>query len=74
MNHPTRVKDIQQYWTIAPPETSARCLWWVERIQREGWLPNQRIRSMGYYERAKFFGVYLWEYLNVLVPLIAERS
>lgn len=37
-----------------------------------GWRPNRRLRSMGYHESAEYFGVYIWEYLNVLYPLLVE--
>lgn len=66
---PTQVKDVTEYWTSPPPEQSARAKYWLERLNA-GWRPNRRIRQFGYHEAAKFFGVYIWEYINVLSPLI----
>jgi hypothetical protein len=63
--------NIELYWQDPPPEPSQRCLHWQAKI-RAGWLPNRRIGSMDYYSRAEFFGVYLWEYFNVLLPLMEE--
>jgi len=62
----------EDYWTTSPPERSTRCQWWVDRINK-GWQPNGRIRSMGYYEAAIFYGVYIWEYLEVISPLLNRR-
>jgi hypothetical protein len=65
---PPRVTDVTEYWTSPPPEPSARLPYWQARIEA-GWTPNKRINKMGYHEAAEFFGVYIWEYLNVLRPL-----
>lgn len=67
---PPRVGDDLKYWTTAPPELSARCLWWENRIHA-GWRPNKRIRSMGYFEASAYFGVHIWEWINALSPLIS---
>ena len=67
---PTRVHDHRHYWTHPPPKMSPRCTWWVDRIA-DGWRPNKRIRKMGYDEAAEYYGVYIWEYLNVLKGLLA---
>ena len=37
---------------------------------KAGWKPNRRISGMGYDDSAHFFGVYVWEYINVLSSLI----
>jgi hypothetical protein len=66
-----KIKDVDQYWEFPPPEPSEQCAKWVERI-RSGWRPNRRIRMMGYHESAAWFGVYIWEYLHVLYPLLLE--
>ena len=29
---------------------------------------------MGYYESSVYFGVYIWEYLNVLAPMMRGES
>lgn len=45
---------------------------WVERI-RNGWRGNKRIRIKGYYEASEYFGVYIWEYLEIIYPLLSGR-
>jgi hypothetical protein len=72
MNTP-RVHDVATYWESPPPERSARCIEWVEKIQSR-WKPNRRIRGMGYHEAAEWFGVYIWEYLHVIRPLLYGNS
>lgn len=66
---PPRVDDRYAYWTKPPPEPSERCRWWCSKI-RAGWRPNRRVRKLGYDCRAEFFGVYIWEQLNILDPLL----
>lgn len=61
--------DRYEYWADPPPEPSPRLLTWVEKI-RNGWYPNKRIRAEGYDSSADFYGVYIWEYLHVIAPLI----
>lgn len=68
---PPKVADEQAYWTSPPPEPSARCEWWRKQFA-EGWRPNRRVSQMGYHEAANFYGVYIWEYLNVISQL--ERA
>ena len=67
------VENVMDYWLEAPPEPSGRLLQWLERI-RNGWRPNRRISGMGYYEASEFYGVYIWEYLNVLRPALRGES
>jgi hypothetical protein len=67
---PPRVTDATEFWQSPPPEPSPRLVYWQARIEA-GWMPNKRIRAMGYHEAAEFFGVYIWEYLNVLAPLFS---
>lgn len=66
---PARVANTEEFWDKAPPERSPRCAWWLERFSG-GWRPNKRIRSMGYYEAAQFYGVFIWEYVNVISPAL----
>lgn len=67
---PPRVRDIEENWgTLPPPEPSPRCLWWVNRIAA-GWRPNRRIKIMGYYEASAYYGVWIWEYLDILRPAL----
>ncbi|MFD9992073.1 hypothetical protein ACFWXT_29635 [Bacillus cereus] len=69
---PARVADRYLYWTDRPPVPSARCRYWARQIKR-GWLPNRRLSAECYDCSAAWFGIYLWEYLHVLYPLIRER-
>lgn len=68
---PPKVSDRYQFWNDPPPDQSPRCRAWVEKI-RSGWRPNKRISGMGYDPSAEWYGVYIWEYLNVIVPLLRE--
>lgn len=68
---PSRVQNQEMYWSFPPPEESERCAWWKARI-RAGWRPNRRIATMGYDGASYFYGVYIWEYLNVIEPLLRE--
>lgn len=70
---PPRVVNIDVYWTNPPPEPSQRCIWWEHRI-KDGWRRNKRIGKMGYHESAAYFGVYIWEWLNVLAPLLDKNK
>jgi hypothetical protein len=63
------VADVTLYWKEPPPEPSPRLLEWLDRL-KSGWCPNKRVRTLGYHEAAKFFGVYIWEYLRVLQPVL----
>jgi hypothetical protein len=68
---PPRVADHYLYWSNPPPSASPRCLYWVQRFE-DGWRGNRRTGGFGYDEAAEYFGVYIWEYLNVLYPIMAE--
>jgi hypothetical protein len=61
--------DIYAYWQEPPPERTARCEAWLARIAG-GWRPNKRVGKMGYAEASEFFGVYIWEYRNVIRPAL----
>lgn len=67
---PPRVRDIEKHWADPPPEVSARCLSWADRIQNEGWRPGRRLRTEGYYGTAEYLGIYIWELFNVIGPLL----
>lgn len=71
MKGPPRIKypEFERYWVYSPPERSARCAFWVERIQA-GWRGNRRIHSLDYYSSAEYYGIYIWEYWNVIWPLL----
>ena len=62
---PPPVPDVQTYWADPPPEQSPRCAWWLARIAA-GWRPNRRIRTLGYHESSEWYGVYIWEFANVI--------
>lgn len=65
--------DAYRYFgQIAPPELSERCKYWVRQIER-GWLPNKHISRNGYSGATEWYGVYVWEYVNVLYPLIESK-
>lgn len=66
---PPRV-DRYEYWGEPPPEPSPRLAYWLDRILDEGWKGSARILGAGYDGTAEYFGVYLWEYLNVLYPAL----
>lgn len=65
---PPRVDDPERYWGEQPPALSDRCTWWVSRFA-QGWRPSKRVRQLGYYSSAFEYGVYLWEYLNVIARI-----
>lgn len=54
-----------------PGMPSMRLGWWLEYVSR-GWRPDGRLRTLGYLDAAKWFGVYVWEFRNVLVPAMRE--
>lgn len=72
-NNPSRVDDVQRYWSDPPPELSERCQYWVQRFNN-GFSPNKRIRLEGYHSSAIYYGVYIWEYIHVLYPLYPDTS
>jgi DNA-directed RNA polymerase subunit RPC12/RpoP len=61
--------DRYEYWNDRPPEPSPYLRKWVIKI-KYGWTPNKRISRMGYDCSAEFFRVYIWEYLNIIAPLL----
>ena len=69
---PARVDDVKRYWAEAPPITSERCAWWLKRIVEERWRGNKRIRGLGYHDAAEYFGVYIWEWNEVLFPALEQ--
>lgn len=68
---PPCVRDKYEYWTLPPPEPSERLTYWMRQIER-GWRPSRRVGGMSYDSSAGWFGVYLWEYLNVIYPALRE--
>lgn len=70
---PPRVLDETLYWGRPPPTPSERLLWWKKRVAG-GWRPNRRIGGLGYHESACYYGVYIWEWINVLSPLLYSST
>lgn len=70
---PARVENVEKFWFAASPEISPRCVWWINRIQH-GWKGNKRTRVLGYDEGARYFGVYIYEYVNFIYPLLKEQA
>ncbi len=70
---PPRVSDVEEHWARPPQEMSARCAWWLKRID-EGWRPGRRLRTLGYYSSAEYYGVYIWEYLRAIRPLLQREE
>ncbi|MFI2663249.1 hypothetical protein [Micromonospora carbonacea] len=70
---PPPVRDPYAYWSEPPPELSARCFYWLRQIA-EGWTPNASIGRKGYDDAAHWFGVYIWEYVNVVWPCLVEAE
>jgi hypothetical protein len=73
MTAPPRVDNVYFYWEDPPPERSAKCAYWLARI-KDGWRPNRRISEMGCSESAEFFGIYVWEWVNVVRPIISAAE
>ncbi|MBB3041188.1 hypothetical protein [Nocardioides soli] len=70
---PPAVADHYAFWGDAPPTRSERCAWWVRQIER-GWRPNRRIAGECYDCSAEWYGVYIWEYLNVIAPALSSPT
>lgn len=69
---PPPVAEVEDYWGSPPPGLSARCWYWMRQIER-GWLPNRRISGEGYHSSAIWYGVWIWEWLNIIYPLIGAK-
>lgn len=64
---PPPVKDEYAYFGTPPEVLSPRCEYWLRQIER-GWRPNRRIIIMGWSSTTSWFGVYVAEYLHVILP------
>ena len=64
---PPPVANIYTHWVDAPSTLSQRCEYWLRQVRR-GWRPSGRVRRMGREEAAEWYGVYIWEYVHVIVP------
>ncbi len=70
---PSAVTDVFDFIDRQPPGRSARCEWWVQRISL-GESPDWEIRTSWCAEAAERLGVWVWEYVNVIYPLIKEEQ
>lgn len=68
---PRVISELYPSFGGPPPERSARCTWWCGRIEA-GWRPNSRIQTMDPDTAAGYFGVYDWEYIHVLYPMMVK--
>lgn len=69
---PPRVDDVEKYYLKLPSEISPRCAWWLKRIEA-GWVGNRRTGDNGYYDAAEYFGVYISEYIQLIMPALAAK-
>lgn len=69
---PAAVNAIEVYWSTPPPALSPRVQYWLKRLADDQWRPNKYLRAQGYYGAAAWLGVYIWEWTNLLRPLLAE--
>lgn len=67
---PPAVDDETRYSHEPPPELSARCRYWLRRYRAGHWRPNRRVRRQGYHNLAAVLGIYIWEGLHVMRPLM----
>jgi hypothetical protein len=70
---PPAVDDCCRYWGDPPPELSERCRYWLRQIER-GWRPNRFIRLHCYDCAAEWYGVWIWEYINVIRPRVVSAG
>lgn len=66
---PPKVKDIYANTGRDTGELSERCRWWLRQIER-GWRPNRRIASECWECSADWYGVYGWEFMDVICPAL----
>lgn len=71
---PPPVDDVTDYWIAKPPAISARCTYWIARHHAGSWRSNRRLRMEGYHTAAEYLGVWIWEYLHMIRPLIEAEE
>lgn len=79
---PPPVDDRYRYWNERPPEFSARCLYWIDRLNSYGhpnsydWRDVQALYPedgcAGYDANAEHFGVYMWEWFNIIYHILGH--
>ena len=67
---PPAVDDVQAYWSEPPWRLSPRVEYWLKRLTDGTWKPNRRFNGEGYHGSAEYLGVYLWEYFNIIYPVL----
>jgi hypothetical protein len=67
---PPKVDDHYRYWRDPPPELSPRVEYWLRRIAEGSWKPNRWFWTEGYDDQCQILGVYMWEYLSLICPLM----
>lgn len=72
MAHPEGITEHHDlYWDTAPPHPTPILEHWLFNIEK-GWRPNNRVRKMGYHDSARFYKVYIFEYLYRIKPILEE--
>lgn len=74
---PPPVEDRYEHWSEPPPVLSPRCLWWLEQLNGRRWTIaelNAELPEMihGYDTSAELYGVWIWEWCNVLWHVVAN--
>lgn len=64
-----KVEDITDYWDNPPAILSLRCKFWITKIFR-GWRANPGLIKLDEEKASEFYGVYIWEYINILFPML----
>ena len=71
--HKPPAVDPDAFRLTPPLIPSPRLAYWLRRLDEDSWRPNKYFHR-GYEGDARWCGVYIWEWLNVLSPVItAER-
>lgn len=75
---PLPVDDRYAYWADPPPEPSERLWWWLQHLSINNEFSSRELIDMlaesnNYADNAAKFGVYLWEWHNVLYHVVNNR-
>lgn len=68
--HKPHAVDPWTFWDGPPPSPSPRLAYWLRRLDEDSWHPNKYFCRESYDTRARWLGVYLWEYLHVISPVL----
>ncbi|HEY2085482.1 MAG TPA: hypothetical protein VGH54_05535 [Mycobacterium sp.] len=71
--HKPPAVDRDAYRDAPPPAPSPRLTYWLRRLDEGSWRPNKYF-GRGYEGDAEWCGVYVWEWLHVLSPIITAES